>query len=111
MTKETQIQETIKEQEEIINKLKERIVTLTNQNTDLELKLITIETQNLILKKRIQKEFHNEKKIIAFLENGETKEFKSVTQASQELGIAQPTISSCLKSGKASHGYCFDYAM
>ncbi len=111
MKNEIQTQEEIKEPEEIIERLKERIIHLTNKNAELEIKLLNFELDNSKLRKRITKEFHNEKPIIAFLENGETKEFKSVTQASKELGISQPTISMCLKTGKQTKGYCFDYAM
>ncbi len=91
--------------------LQKRIGELTEMNSGLEAEIIALKDENEKLKKRIEKEFHNEKKIIAVAESGETLEFPSQHAASEALGIPQPTISQCIKNGNQTRGYFFDLAM
>lgn len=91
--------------------LQKRIGELTEMNTGLEAEIIALKDENERLKKRIGKELHNEKKIIAMTESGDTLEFPSQRAASKALGIPQPTISMCIKNGKQTRGYFFDFAM
>ena len=49
--------------------------------------------------------------VIAIPETGDPITFESIKEAAEELAIQPKTIQRCLKSGAASSGYCFDYAV
>lgn len=104
-----------------IERLKMRIEELTKANEELEAKIISLEEEKEE-KKEEEKETSSVQKtkkpsgrpavpVIAIPEAGETIRFGSIKEAADELGMHPNTIQKCLKSGKASCGYCFDYVV
>ncbi len=102
-----------------IERLKMRIEELTKANEELEAKIISLEEEKEEKKGEETSSVQETKKpkgrpavpVIAIPETGETIRFGSIKEAADELDIHLNTIQKCLKSGNASGGYCFDYAV
>ncbi len=102
-----------------IERLKMRIEELTKANEELEAKIISLEEEKEEKKEEEISSVQETKKpkgrpcvpVIAIPETGETIRFGSIKEAADELAIHPNTIQKCLKNGKASCGYCFDYAV
>lgn len=96
-----------------IKRLKTRIEELTQANTELEARIISLEEKNEKLGGQEPKKARGRPcvPVIAIPETGEPITFESIKEAAEELGIQPKAIQGCLKSGTASGGYCFDYAV
>lgn len=98
-----------------IDHLKMRIEELTQANTELSARIISLEEEKENPcgqePKKPKPKGRPGTPVIAIPETGESITFESIKEAAEELEMEPKTIQRCLKSGNASGGYCFDYAV
>ncbi len=98
-----------------IEHLKMRIEELTQANTELSERIVSLEEEKGTPcgqeMKKPKAKGRPGTPIIAIPETGESITFESIKKAAEELEMKPKTIQRCLKSGNASGGYCFDYAV